>query len=521
MQKNDVIRLEITGLTNEGSGIGRHEGMAVFVPMTAAGDIISCRIVKVLKSYAYGRVEEVIAPSADRIANDCPVFNRCGGCAFRHISYEAELRAKEGFVRDAFQRIGGLSPEMLPICGSESTDGYRNKLQMPLSRDKDGQPVCGFFSERSHTVVPVEKCLLQPDIFAEIVQLVLEEAKRLRISIYNEQKHEGVLRHIFLRKGHYSGEICLCLVARRKAPEFTKLAHTAMARFPQITGVVLNLNKEKTNVILGSEEVTLLGEPCISDTMCGNEVSISPKSFYQVNTPAAEALYRQAAEFAEPDGKLLLDLYCGAGTIGLSMAGRAAKVIGAEIVPEAVDNAIANAARNGCTNAEFICADASEAAASLAKQGTSPDVVILDPPRKGCDEATLAACAEMRPERIVMISCNAATAARDCKQLSQLGYKAEKLRAFDLFPRTTHVETVVLLSKLISTQHIEVELKTDELDLTTAESKATYDEIKDYVKEHTGLTVSSLNIAQVKQKCGLEKRENYNKAKSNNAKQPK
>ncbi len=456
MQKNDVIRLEITALTNEGSGIGRHEGMAVFVPMTAAGDIISCRIVKVLKSYAYGRVEEILVPSADRIENDCPVFNRCGGCVFRHISYEAELAAKQSFVSDAFVRIGGLSPQVLPICGSEQTSGYRNKLQMPVSRDKDNELVCGFYSERSHTVIPVDRCLLQPDIFAEIVAFVMEKVKELRISVYNEQRHEGVLRHIFLRKGHYSGEICLCIVARRKAPEFVKLAHIAMERFPQIKGVVLNINKDKTNVILGSSEILLAGVADITDTMCGKEVSISPKSFYQVNTPAAENLYRQAAEFAQPDGKLVLDLYCGAGTIGLSMADRAKHIVGAEIVEQAVENAKNNALRNHLTNTEFICADAGEAAQALAERELSPDVIILDPPRKGCDEATLSACAQMAPERIVMVSCNAATAARDCKRLTELGYTAEKLRAFDLFPRTTHVESVVLLSKLKSTQHIEV-----------------------------------------------------------------
>ena len=445
MVKNDVITLTITALTNEGSGIGRHDGMAVFVPFTAVGDVISCRIVKVLKSYAYGRVEKLLTPSADRIENDCPVFGRCGGCSFRHIDYNAELAAKESFVRDAFSRIGGLSPEMLPICGSEAQYGYRNKLQMPLSRDKDGCAVCGFFSERSHNVIPVKECLLQPTEFAEITAFVMEQVKSLRISVYNEEKHEGVLRHIFLRRGHYSGEVCLCLVARRKVPEFARLAKSAMERFPQIKGVVLNINKEKTNVILGDEEMVLCGSAAISDTMCGNQVEISPRSFYQVNTPAAENLYRQAAEFAEPKGKTVLDLYCGAGTIGLSMAGEAAKVIGAEIVPEAVENAKANAERNGHTNAEFICADAGQAAKALAEHGLKPDVIVLDPPRKGCDEATLSACVEMSPERIVMISCNAATAARDCKWLGEHGYKAVKLRAFDLFPRTTHVECVVKL----------------------------------------------------------------------------
>lgn len=452
LKKNDVVTLEITALTNEGSGVGHYgadessRGMAVFVPFTAVGDVISCHIVKVLKSYAYGRVEKLITASPDRVENDCPVYARCGGCCFRHISYEAELRAKEGFVRDAFGRIGGLSPELLPICGSEVPYGYRNKLQMPVAK-QDAKTVCGFYSERSHRVNPVESCALQPEIFAEITGFVTEQADRLHISVYNEEKHEGVLRHIYLRRGHYSGEICLCLVARRKVPEFDRLARSIAERFPQITGVVLNINRERTNVILGEEEQVLFGRAEINDTMCGVQVSISPKSFYQVNTPAAEALYRQAAEFAEPEGKLLLDLYCGAGTIGLSMAGAARRLIGAEIVPQAVENAKENAKRNSVTNAEFICADAGQAAKRLEESGERPDVIVLDPPRKGCSDDTLTACAGMQPERIVMISCNAATAARDCKRLSELGYTAAKVRPFDLFPRTSHVECVVLLEK--------------------------------------------------------------------------
>lgn len=445
MNKNEIVSLEITALTNEGNGVGRHEGMAVFVPAAAVGDVVSCRIVKVLKSYAFGRIEKIITPSPDRIKADCPVYAKCGGCSFRHISYAAELRAKEGFVRDAFSRIGGLFPEFMEIRGSDAVDGYRNKLQMPVSRE-DGAAVCGFYSARSHRVVPVEKCLLQPEIFAEITSFVMSAADRLHISIYNEQKHEGVLRHIFLRKGHYSGEICLCLVVRRKVPELSKLAAEVSEKFPQITGAVLNVNPDRTNVILGDKEIVLRGKATVSDTMCGVKVEISPSAFYQVNTPAAESLYAQAREFAEPAGKTILDLYCGAGTIGLSMAGAAAKIIGAEIVPAAVENAKQNALRSGFTNAEFICADAGEAAAALAQKGTRPDVIVLDPPRKGCDDRTLCACAEMAPERIVMISCNPATAARDCRRLSELGYETEKVRAFDLFPRTAHVETVVLLT---------------------------------------------------------------------------
>lgn len=453
LAKNDIITLEITALTNEGSGVGHYKedssdgrGMAVFVPLTAVGDVISCRVVKVLRSYAYGRVEGILTSSPDRAEDGCPVYAKCGGCCFRHISYEAELRAKQGFVQDAFTRLGGLSPEFLPIQGSESPEGYRNKLQMPVSK-QDGRTVCGFYSERSHRVIPVDKCALQPELFAEITRFVTEQADRLRISVYNEEKHEGVLRHIYLRQGHYSGEVCLCLVARRKVPEFERLAKAAAERFPEITGVVLNINRDRTNVILGEEEQVLFGRAEIKDTMCGVNVEISPKSFYQVNTPAAEALYRQAAEFARPEGKLLLDLYCGAGTIGLSMAGKARRLIGAEIVPQAVENARENADRNSVKNAEFICADAGQAAQQLERSGERPDVIILDPPRKGCSEDTLTACAGMQPERIVMISCNAATAARDCKRLAELGYTAAMVRPFDLFPRTSHVECVVLINK--------------------------------------------------------------------------
>lgn len=447
MKKNDIIDLRITALTSEGSGIGRADGMAVFVPFTAVGDVIACRILKVLKSYAYGKAEEIITPSPDRVENDCPAFGRCGGCVYRHISYSAELAAKEQIVRDAFERLGGLDPEFLPICGSESVDGYRNKLQMPLAKTEEGDIVSGFFSERSHRVVPVEHCRLQPERFSEIVAFIKEQIKALKISVYNERDNQGVMRHIYLRRGHYSGEVCAVLVVKRKTPEMAKFAAALTKRFPEITGVVLNINSDRTNVILGEHEVLLSGKAEISDTMCGVNVEISPKSFYQVNTPAAEKLYGQAAEFAQPNGKTILDLYCGAGTIGLSMAGEAKKIIGAEIVPEAVENAKRNALNSGFDNAEFICADASRAAEELAEKGLAPDVIMLDPPRKGCGAETLSACVKMNPERIVMISCNPATAARDCKFLAQNGYAVERVRAFDLFPRTRHVECVVLMSR--------------------------------------------------------------------------
>ncbi len=446
IKKNDIMTLEITALTNEGSGVGRFEGMAVFVPFTAAGDVISCRVVKALKSYAYGIVEKIIKPSPDRIQNDCPAFGKCGGCAFRHISYEAELKSKERFVKDAFSRIGGLSPEFLPIFGG-SPDGYRNKLQMPFSKTENGDIVCGFFSRRSHRVIPVKKCPLQPEIFSDITKEVCLIAKRLKISVYNEEKHEGVLRHIYLRKGHYSGEICLCLVVKRNVPQLSALADEITAKFPQIKGVALNINPARTNVILGEREIVLRGSPVIHDEMCGVPVEISPKSFYQVNTPSAEALYRKAREFAAPDNAVILDLYCGAGTIGLSMVEHAKRLIGAEIIQDAVENATKTAAKAGFQNAGFICADAGDAAKALSDKGIRPDVIILDPPRKGCGEFTLNACIGLSPERIVMVSCDPASAARDCAFLNKAGYRAIRAAAFDLFPRTVHVECVVLMSR--------------------------------------------------------------------------
>lgn len=448
MKKNDIVTLEVTALTSEGSGVSRLDGMVIFTPFTAVGDVIEARIVKCLKSYCYAKIERIITPSPDRIESDCPVFGKCGGCIFRHINYDAELRAKQEIVNSAFERIGGLSPEFLPIAASENIERYRNKLQMLLAKAEDGTVSCGFFSERSHRVIPVRDCVLQPKVFSEISEFICERLQQLKISVYNEEKHEGVVRHIFLRKGHHSGEVCVVLVAKRKVPEFAKLAAELREKFPEIVGVVLNLNPDKTNVILGEREIVLSGRAEITDTMCGVPVELSPKSFYQVNTSAAENLYRQAAQFAQPQGKLILDLYCGAGTIGLSMSGEAEKIIGAEIVPEAVENARKNAERCGISNAEFICADAGKVAKELNSRGLHPDVIVLDPPRKGCGEECLAACVEMNPERIVMISCNPASAARDCRFLSENGYSVDKVRAFDLFPRTKHVECVALMTRV-------------------------------------------------------------------------
>lgn len=519
MKKNDIVEIEITALSSECSGIGKKDGMVIFVPFSAIGDKLEVKILKVNKTYCYGKIERIITPSPDRVTPDCPVYTKCGGCSLRHISYEAQLRAKEQFVKDAFTRIGGLSPEFLPIIRNTDINGYRNKLQIPIGTDKDGNLIAGFYAFHSHRIVPCEKCLLQPDIFSKITADFLKISTGLNLTAYDESTHKGILRHLYLRKGYYSGEICLCIVVAKNVPEIKILSDRLLEKYPEIVSSVINVNNRDTNVILGDEEIVLTSKNYICDIMCKNAVNIAPKAFYQVNTPCAEQLYSSACDFAEPKGKTVLDLYCGAGTIGLSMARTAKKIIGVEIVPEAIENAKQNALANDITNCEFICADAAEAARILHSRNLRPDVIMVDPPRKGCGRDACEQIAAFSAPRIVMVSCNAATAARDCACFAELGYSTDKCVAVDMFSGTNHVETVCLLSKLQSKEHIEIEVKMDELDLTAAEKKATYEEIKTYVLEHTGLKVSSLYIAQVKQKCGIIERENYNKPKSENAKQ--
>ena len=444
MKKNDIFETEITGMTADGSGVCRVDGMAVFVPMTAVGDRLRVRIVKVLKRYAFGIVEDLLVPGEGRCEPDCPVFRQCGGCVYRHVTYETELRYKEQLVADAFTRIGGLHPKFDPILGAPARDGYRNKAQYPVA-EADGQMICGFYARRSHRIVPYTGCRLQPPRFAEVTAYLLEWAKRCGITAYDESAHTGELRHIYLRQGHHSGEMLVCLVVRTSVrKKVTAHLDALLAQFPEIVSVTESVNPDRTNVILGKTLHTLAGKGTIEDTMCGVRVTLSPRSFYQVNTAQAERLYGIAREFAGMDGSgLLLDLYCGAGTIGLSMAADAGRLIGVEVVPEAVEDARRNAARAGVENASFFCGDAGTIAAQLRQEGTAPTVIVLDPPRKGCDRATLEAAAGMATERIVMVSCEPSTAARDAAILETLGYHAERVRAVDMFPGTGSVECVV------------------------------------------------------------------------------
>ena len=449
MKKNESVLLSITGITSEGNGVGRAEGQAVFVPYTAIGDEIRAKIVKVQKGYCYGIVEEVLTPSPDRRENDCPAFFRCGGCALRHITYESELAVKEGIVYENLRRIGGVETPRLPILPSPLENRYRNKGIYPVVRDEAGAIHVGFYAKRSHRVIDQGDCLLQPACYGKFVRILKEFLQDYGISVYDEVSHTGQVRGLFLRMGYRTGEVMVCVISTQdKLPHREELVKRLLAVEPGICTVVLNVNPERTNVALGKRNVVLYGEGVITDILCGRRFEISPLSFYQVNSPATEQLYQLAAEYAGlQEGDTLLDLYCGIGTIGITMAGEDTRLIGVEVVPQAVENARRNASLNGLKRAEFYCNTAEGIVGRLEQQGLRPDVVVLDPPRKGCEASAIESVCRMGPKRVVYISCNSATLARDCRVFAEKGYGVRKARPVDLFPRTGHVECVALLTR--------------------------------------------------------------------------
>ena len=446
MNKNDIITLEITDISAEGSGIGRCEGLAVFVPQTAVGDRISARVLKVKKNYAFARMEELLTPSGSRIAEDCPAFNRCGGCALRHIDYRAECDIKYNRVLETMRRIGGVTLEPQTLVPSPRYERYRNKAQYPIAADGS----VGFYAPRSHRIIPNNNCLLEPTEFSTVAEALKAWINQNNVSIYNEETHEGLLRHLYLRAAVVTGEIMVTLVINGGGIPNADFLVSALqsALGDRLKSVQLNINRKPTNVVLGDKNIVIFGSSTITDVLRGVKVRISPHSFYQVNHDAAELLYSIAEDYAAPDGKTVLDLYCGAGTIGLSMAHRAHEIIGVEIVPQAVEDARFNAEQNGISNARFICADAAAAAEELARTNITPDVVILDPPRKGCDEALLKIVAQdFAPQRLVYVSCDVATLARDTAILQDFGYSIEQYTPVDMFPKTTHVECVAYFTQ--------------------------------------------------------------------------
>ncbi len=512
LRKNDILEGEVTGLTSQGAGVCRLSGRAVFVPGALPGERWQVRIVKVTKTAVWGRGEKRLTASPLRREPVCPVFGRCGGCACMHMDYALELQFKLDRVNEALRRIGGLDLRAERIIAADTQEGYRNKAIYNFAPG----PVCGFYGPRSHRVVQTDRCLLQPEVFDRAARALLAWMRQTGAPAYDETAGEGLVRHLYLRKT--SSHFAACIVA---AGPMDRSAADALRRAcPELTGVLVCENTAPGNTVLDGPVSLLWGSATVEETLGGARLDLSPLTFFQVNTAQAEKLYALVRAYAQPAGRTVLDLYCGAGSIGLAAARDASRLIGSDIVPDAVENARANARKNGVLNARYLCGDAKDVARTLAAEGLRPDVIVTDPPRKGMDEAVLHAIAAMGPERLVYVSCDPGTLARDLKRLAELGFRPDHCAAVDMFPRTYHIETCVLLSKLKVEHYIEVDLDLDEMDLTSAETKASYREIKEYVQEHFGLSVSNLYIAQVKRKYGIIERDNYNLPKSDDAKQP-
>ena len=521
LNKNEIYETVVTDYTSEGQGVAHIEGCAVFIPNAIAGETVRVRIEKAQKTWAAGKIVEILEKSPHRINRECPVAKLCGGCDFWHMDYEEETRLKAERVRNCLNRLGGENLTELPILAAPSCYGYRNKAQYPVSQKK-GRAYAGFFRAGTHDVVENKRCLILPEETDAVRDAVMDYVNQYRVTIYDETVHKGLLRHIYVRRGVVSGQVLVCLVCNGgELPRVEELLKR-LQKIPGFATLVLSVNTRKGNAVLGDTFITLHGPGYIEDTLCGLTFRLSPRSFYQVNHHQAQRLYEAAiaqAEITKQD--LVLDLYCGVGTITLAMAGAAGKVIGVEVIPQAVEDAKDNARRNGIENAEFFCADAGQAALELEKQGIHPDVVVVDPPRKGLNGDTIEALHRMAPRRIVYVSCDPATLARDVALLKERGYVLKNAVAADLFPRCSHVETVVLLSKgEVDSKKIRVEFSLEDMDMSEFQDGATYTQIKDYVLEHSGLKVSNLYISQIKRKCGIEVGKNYNLPKSEDSRQP-
>ena len=518
LAKNQEHTVTIEGYGEGGMGVARIDGRVVFVHGALRGEKCRVLILKTLKSVAFAKVLEVIEPSSERITPDCPYFPRCGGCTYRHIRYAEELRLKKQRVQDNLSRIGGSDVTVEEILGARDTLRYRNKAQYPVSMDG----AVGFYRARTHEVIECEHCLLVKPEADAAAEALREYMQSCRVAGYDEKTGRGLVRHLYIRS-NAAGESLVCvLVNGDKLPKEDRLVALLRDACPKCTGIVLGTNTKKGNVILGDRYRTLWGSDRLEDTLCGKTFRLSVPSFYQVNRVQAERLYAKAIEFAGLTGQeTVLDLYCGAGTITLALSDHAKKVLGAEIVPEAIDDARENAARNGVKNAEFFCGDASDVAKKLARENLRPDVITVDPPRKGLAADVVESIAEMQPGRVVYVSCDSATMARDVKRLADLGYTAQRACAVDMFPRADHIETVVLLSKgEVDSKKIRVEFSLEDMDMSEFQDGATYPQIKEYVLEHTGLKVSNLYISQIKRKCGIGVGKNYNLPKSEDSRQP-
>ena len=522
-RKNDLVTLEIEDCGIDGEGIGKADGFTVFVKDAVIGDTVTAKIIKAKKNYGYGRLMEVLKPSPYRVEPKCEFARQCGGCQLQALSYDQQLVFKTNKVKGHLERIGGFTDiPMEPIIGMDELFHYRNKAQFPVGRNKEGKIVTGFYAGRTHNIIENRDCALGVAENKEVLDRVIAHMEKYGIEPYNEATGKGLVRHVLIRYGYFTKEVMVCLILNGNKIPKEELLVKSLCEIPGMTSITINVNKKHSNVILGEEIRLLWGQEYITDRIGDIFYQISPLSFYQVNPMQTQKLYAKALEYADLHGEeTVWDLYCGIGTISLFLAQKAKFVRGVEIVPAAIENAKENAKLNGLENTEFFVGKAEEVLPrEYKKNGVYADVIVVDPPRKGCDETLLETMIEMNPERIVYVSCDSATLARDLKYLCERGYELRKVCPVDQFGMTVHVETVVLLSQQKPDDTIEIDLDLDELDATSAELKATYQEIKDYVLKESGLKVSSLYISQVKRKCGIEVGENYNLPKSENARVP-
>ena len=534
MNKNDIVTVEITDIGVSGEGIGHVDGYTLFIKDAVIGDVVEAKVMKAKKNYGYARLMKVITPSEYRVEPKCAFARRCGGCQIQEMSYDRQLVFKDQKIRGNLERIGGFTKEqieavMQPVVGMENPFGYRNKAQFPFGTDKEGNPITGFYAGRTHDIIANTDCALGVEQNREILEIILQYMRENKIKSYDEKTGKGLIRHALIRYGFKTKEIMVCLVVNgKKLPKAERLIEK-LIQIEGMTSITISPNTRRDNVIMGDSYEILWGQGYITDYIGNVKYQISPLSFYQVNPVQTEKLYGLALEYADLKGdETVWDLYCGIGTISLFLAQKAKQVYGVEIVPQAIDDAKENAKINAIDNAEFFVGKAEEVLPEYYAEyerehngeTAHADVIVVDPPRKGCDEILLETIVKMQPEKVVYVSCDSATLARDLKYLCANGYEIRMCRGVDQFPQSVHVETVVLLSQQKPDDTIEIDLDLDELDATSAELKATYQEIKDYVLKEFGLKVSSLYISQVKRKCGIEVGENYNLPKSENARVP-
>ena len=535
MNKNDIVTVEITDIGVSGEGIGHVDGYTLFIKDAVIGDVVEAKVMKAKKNYGYARLMKVITPSEYRVEPKCAFARRCGGCQIQEMSYDRQLVFKDQKIRGNLERIGGFTKDqidtvMQPVVGMEHPFGYRNKAQFPFGTDKEGNPITGFYAGRTHDIIANTDCALGVEQNKEILEIILQYMRENKIKSYDEKTGKGLIRHALIRYGFKTKEIMVCLVVNgKRLPKAERLIEK-LIQIEGMTSITISPNTRRDNVIMGDSYEILWGQGYITDYIGNVKYQISPLSFYQVNPVQTEKLYGLALEYADLKGdETVWDLYCGIGTISLFLAQKAKQVYGAEIVPQAIDDAKENAKINAIDNAEFFVGKAEEVLPEYYAEyerehngeTAHADVIVVDPPRKGCDETLLETIVKMQPEKVVYVSCDSATLARDLKYLCANGYEIKMCRGVDQFPQSVHVETVVLLSKgEVDSKKIRVEFSLEDMDMSEFQDGATYTQIKDYVLEHSGLKVSNLYISQIKRKCGIEVGKNYNLPKSEDSRQP-